>query len=170
MQFTASPNAGSIRRWATPLTIGAIILMATTGVTMFFKLDRGLTAVVHEWASWLFLVGVGGHVVANNRPLRNHLKSGWGKISVAVFTIILVASFFSWGFITGPQLEKPIERALVTAPLSALASVTRTSPEALVLRLKGRGISATGRESVRELAATSGRGANQLLAIIFSVQ
>jgi hypothetical protein len=170
LKFTLMPNPVSLRSWATPLTIGAFVLMATTGVTMFFRMDRGLIAVVHQWVSWLFLAGVGGHAVANSRPLLNHLNSAWGKASVAVFTVILTASFFSWGFITGPQLERPIERALVTAPLYALASVARTTPDALVLRLKAHGINATGQGSVQELAATSGRGTNRLLAIVFSVQ
>lgn len=38
----------SLRTWATPLTVGAFLLMAATGVLMFFGYDRGLTAVVHE--------------------------------------------------------------------------------------------------------------------------
>jgi hypothetical protein len=110
----------ALRTWATPLTIGAFVLMAATGVLMFFGLDRALMAEVHKWFSLLFLTGVGGHVTANVRPFLNHLKSRWGRASVAAFAVVLAASFFSWRLITGPQLERPIKRDLVEAPLSRL--------------------------------------------------
>jgi hypothetical protein len=37
------------RDWATPLTAGAFILMASTGMPMFFHLDRGIIHLAHEW-------------------------------------------------------------------------------------------------------------------------
>lgn len=156
-----------LRTWATPLTIGAFVLMAGTGVAMFFEWNHGLTTVVHQWFSWLFLAGAGGHIAANFRPLKNHLKFRWGKASVALFACVLVASFFSWGRITGPQLKGPIEQALVDAPLWALAGTTHTEPEALVARLKAHGIAANQAQSVRELSNRNGVGENRLLAIVF---
>ena len=49
--------------------------------------------------------------------------------------------------------------------LSALASVTRTVPDVLLLRLRAHGIVATSRHSVRDLSAEHGVGENRLLAI-----
>lgn len=160
----------TLRTWATPLTIGAFVLMAGTGMVMFFEWNRGLRTVVHQWFSWLFLVGAGGHIAANVRPLTNHLKSRWGKACVVSFMVILAASFFSWGRITGPQLKMPIEQALVDAPLWALAGTMRTEPDALVARFKAHGIAATRDESLRELATRQRIGENRLLAIVFLPQ
>jgi hypothetical protein len=156
-----------LRTWATPLIMGAFLLMAATGLLMFFELDRGVTTVVHQWFSWLLVAGAVAHVTANFRPFKNHLKSSWGRVTVIVSAIILMASFFSWDIITGPQLERPIEEALVDAPLSALASVTRTDADALMRQLKRQGIIATRDQSIRELANTSGVSENRLLAIVF---
>jgi hypothetical protein len=156
-----------LRTWATPLTIGAFFLMSATGVLMFFEWERGLTAVVHQWFSWLFLAGACGHIAANVCPFKNHLKSSWGKASVAVFVVVLAASFFSWGIITGPQLVRPVEQALVNAPLSALASVTHTAPDALVRRLKAHGFIATSQQSVHDLSGQYGVSEHGLLAIVF---
>jgi hypothetical protein len=86
--------------------------MATTGVLIFFKGNLGLTTVVHQWFSWLFLLGAGAHIAVNFRPLKLQLNSYWGRRSIGAFVIVLAASVFSWGFITGPQLEQPIEQAL----------------------------------------------------------
>jgi hypothetical protein len=156
-----------LRTWATPLTIGAFILMSATGLLMFFGWDRALTAEAHKWFALLFLTGAGSHIAANVRPFLNHLKSRWGRISVAAFAIVLAASFSSWGLITGPQLERPVKQALVNAPLSALASVTYTNPDALLLKLKEHGITATSQQSVHDLSAKYGVGENRLLAIVF---
>jgi hypothetical protein len=94
------------RNWATPLTIGAFILMAATGILMFFHIDRGINSSAHEWFSCCFMMGVAGHVTPDFRPFKNHLKSGWGRTSVNVFAFVFVASFFTftWGARTGGQL------------------------------------------------------------------
>jgi hypothetical protein len=160
-------KAVPVRTWATPLTISAFALMASTGVLMFFGLDRGLITVVHQWFSWLFLAGAAGHIVANVRPFKNHLKKPFGRASLALVAAVLVASFSAWGLITGPQLERPIEEALVDAPLSSLAGVTRTTPAILIGRFQKHGISATPDQSIRALSIASGVGENRLLGLVF---
>jgi hypothetical protein len=101
------------------------------------------------------------------RPLKNHLKTGWGKASAAIFLAVFAASFSSWGLVTGPQLERPIEQALVDAPLSSLAGVTGRTSAALIARFKENGIQASGKQSVRTLSAATGVDENRLLGIIF---
>jgi hypothetical protein len=157
-----------LRRWATPLTMGSFVLMSATGVLMFFGWEDGLTVVVHQWFSWLFLLGVGGHIAVNIRAFMSHLGSRPGKASLTIFMIVLFLSFSSWGLVTGPQLKRPIEQALVDAPLSALADVTRTNLDALLDRLKAHGIVASGKESIHEIAAKNGGSETRLLAIVFT--
>lgn len=156
-----------LRKWATPLTIGSFLLMAGTGVMMFFELEDGLTTVVHQWMSWIFLAGAAAHLAIHFRPLRNHLRSPLGKASFAVFAAILVGSAFSWGMTTGPQLKRPIEERLVEAPLSALADVAGRDIEALLRRFEESGASARGEQSIRQIAALSGADENRLLGLIF---
>jgi hypothetical protein len=156
-----------LRTWATPVTIGAFLLMSATGVLMFFHCDRGLLTDIHQWFSWLFLAGAGAHVAANLRPFKNHLQSRWGRASIAAFIAVLAASLFSWGVMTGPQLLRSVEQALVDAPLATLASLTRTAPDTLVRRLKAHGIVATSQRSVHELSGEHGVSEHRLLAIVF---
>lgn len=160
-------NKVSLRSWSTPLTVGAFFLMAATGVLMFFGWNVGLITVVHQWLSWTFLVGAFGHIVANIRPLTNHLSSRAGKIIVIAFSAILIASFFTWGLVTGPQLERPIVLALVNTPLSTLATMTNTSTGALIERFKDHGIVANSDQSINDLSRATGTGINRLLGIVF---
>ncbi|KFI33948.1 hypothetical protein CG51_03490 [Haematobacter missouriensis] len=156
-----------MRTWATPLTIGSFVLMAATGLLLFFEWNTGLTTIAHQWFSWLFLIGVAGHLTINFRPLKNHLKSGWGRASIALFAAILVASLFSWGQVTGPQLERPIMEALVDAPLSVLAELTQRQPESLLRGLEANGISAATDDTVAAVAVKNKVGINRLLGQIF---
>ncbi len=152
--------------WSTPLTIGSFILMAITGVLMFFDVVPGYVAFVHEWFSWLFLIGACGHVAVNFRPFVRHLQSGWGRTNVAIFTIILFVSTFSFGRITAPQLKWPIFNALIEAQLSALADVTRTDQAELLARLKIHGVNATPEQNIKELADVHDMDEFHLLGII----
>lgn len=157
----------SLRTWSTPLTIGSFILMAVTGILMFFDVVPGYLSFAHEWCSWLFLIGTAGHVAVNFRALVRHLKSNWGRANVAIFAIVLVVSTFSFGRITAPQLKWPISNALVEAPLSALAGVTRADPVELLEKLKTHGITATPEQSIKELAKEYGTDEFHILGLVF---
>jgi len=142
--------------------------MSATGVLMFFELDRGLVVVVHQWFSWFFVIGAAGHIIANIRPFKNHFKSAGTKTVAIIFAAVLAASVFSWGRMTRPQMKRPIELALVDAPLSSLAGVTYVEPDVLIGRFKARGIVATGQQSIRQVSLQSGVSENRLLGIVFS--
>ena len=157
-----------LRLWMTPLCIGSLILMSATGVLMFFELESlGLITVVHQWFSLLFLIAIAGHIYVNFFPFKRHLKTPMGKVNVLIFTTIFVISLFSWGMITGPQLERPIEHALVNAPLSALARIAQINTNTLMQRLKTRGFLAIGKQSIHDVAVRYEVDENQLLAIVF---
>ena len=159
-------NPLGLRTWSTPLTIGSFILMAVTGILMFFDVVPGYVSFAHEWFSWIFLVGAAGHVVVNWRPLARHLRSGWGRANVAIFVIILAVSTYSFGRITAPQLKWPIVTALVEAPLSALADVTRADRGALLAKLEAHGITATPEQNIKDLAAAHGLDELHILGIV----
>ncbi len=156
-----------LRTWSTPLTIGSFLLMTITGVLMFFDVVPGYISFAHEWFSWFFLIGTGGHIAVNFRPLTKHLRSSWGQASVAIFSLVLVISTFSFGHITAPQLKWPISNALVQAPLSALAEVTRTDSGKLVAKLDEHGVTATPEQSIKSLAEKYGMDEFHILGLVF---
>jgi len=157
----------SLRTWATPMTIGAFVLMAGTGVLMFFGWRGGLTSEAHEWLSWLFLAGVAVHHVVNWRPLTLHLKSRWGRISLAAGLVLFAIAVFPSGLRTGHQLRGLVEQAVVEAPLSTLASLAKIAPGELEGRLKARGVTATLEQSVRQVSEQNNTSEVRLLSIVF---
>lgn len=170
-QTTFKPGAQPARRftlrtWATPVTIGSFVLMAVSGVLMFFDIVPGYLSFAHEWFSWLFVAGVAGHVAVNWRPLTRHLQTGWGRASVGLLAAVLLVSTFSFGRITAPQLKWPIVEALVEAPLSTLADLTRREPAAVVERLRIHGIVATPEQSIAQLAEAHGEDVFHVLGLV----
>ena len=157
----------TLRGWATPLTIGAFLLMAGTGAVLFFKFDMGLMAPVHRLCSWIFLVGATGHILANIRSVKTHLTSTLGRLSAFIFLTLLTTSMFSWGRTTSPKRIELIETALIEAPVSSLAMVKQTSPDALIATFRDAGITATPDQSLHAIATANHTNEDRLLGIVF---
>ncbi|MNY56496.1 hypothetical protein D3C86_1925800 [compost metagenome] len=85
---------------------------------------------------------------------------------MAIFAIVLVVSTLSFGRITAPQLKWPISNALIEAPLSALADVTRTDQAELLAKLKTHGITATPEQNIKELAEAHGKDEFHILGLV----
>jgi len=130
------------RTWATPLTIGAFLLMAVTGILMFFHLDTGLNKEAHEWLGWAMVVGVLAHVIANWTAFVRHFSGGLGKAIVGVFAALLAGSFF----IGGEEGGSPAGLAIQTlngASVAQLAALRGEAPQAMIDRLKAAGFVVT---------------------------
>ncbi|HEX5277072.1 MAG TPA: DUF4405 domain-containing protein [Fluviicoccus sp.] len=140
------------REWATPLAAGAFLLVAATGVLMFFHLDSGLNKEAHEWLSWALLAGVGLHVTSNLSAFKRHLAGRRGQAFLGVFALLLALSFIP---LEEEGEEKPFMapvRALAGAPIATLAQVANTTPETVMQRLQAAGFKASAAtQSVSDL-------------------
>lgn len=142
------------RNWVTPVTAGAFLLSAVTGVLIFFHADSGANKFVHEWLSWVLLGGVVLHVLANLGGFKSHLATARGKLLMGVFVLALAASFMPFGGANEPPFVQPI-RALSQAPLSTLAQVAQTTPANLRDRMVKEGLPPTSdQQSLSDLVGT----------------
>ncbi len=82
------------RNLATPLAAMGLVLMATTGLGMFFHLNSELSKEVHEWGGWAFLAGVLLHVMANLEAFKRHLARPMVLAGLALALTVAVGSFF----------------------------------------------------------------------------
>ncbi len=152
------------RGWVTPLTAGAFLLSAVTGILIFFHLDTGLNKLAHEWLSWALLSGVLLHVAANFAGFKRHLKSRLGLALMGVFALILALSFF----VSGQQKREPpfmaSVRALSEAPLSTVALVAKLSPAQIRASLTAQGLpAASDEQSVADLVGPDMRQRSRVL-------
>lgn len=145
------------RDWATPLTIGAFLLLATTGVLMFFHLDTGLNKAAHEWLGWVLLAGAGLHVAANFFAFRRHLGQARARWVIGAFALVLGLSFLPLGGSDKPPFFAPVQ-ALAGAPLPVIAAAARISPAQARERLVAAGVAVPEGDGPVPALASAGLG------------
>lgn len=129
------------------------MLTAVTGVLLFFHAATGLNKEVHEWISWIFLIGAVLHLALNFGPFKKYLTQRKGQVLMGTFVLLLALSFipFEEEHHHAPPFVPPI-KALARTPLSTLAQVAGTSPDQLRDRLSRKGIAvASYDQSLSEL-------------------
>lgn len=111
-----------LRKWATPLTVGSFLIMGVTGVLMFFHLESMLNKVIHEWAGWAMVVGVGAHLALNWRAFITYFKRPLAKGIMAVSALLLAVSFIPTGQ-GGNPMKMAVDK-MQDAPIEAVIAVS----------------------------------------------
>jgi hypothetical protein len=157
------------RNWVTPITAGAFLISAVTGVLIFFHIDSGANKFVHEWLSWVLLGGALLHTTANFAGLKMHLRTRQGQALVGVFAVALALSFIPLG---GGKSESPFMapvRALGESNLTTLAQVAQVSPAQLRDRLGKAGVHVdSDQQTLVELVGPDARRQMQVLGKVFT--
>jgi hypothetical protein len=147
------------REWATPVTIGAFVLMSVTGLLMFFHLDRGLNKVAHEWMGWVMVLGVSVHAAANWSAFKQHfLANRKGRLIIGAGALILLGSFFSLPG-SGERASPPqlAMRAVTRAPLANVAPLAGRPVEQLITELVKAGVKVANANASLESAVGGNR-------------
>lgn len=147
----------SLRKYATPLTIGSFLLMAVTGILMFFHLNTTFNKVAHEYLGLVMVAAVGLHVVLNWRAFTIYFKKPLAMGLMGVFAVALALSF-------APAPDQPMRPdfavldVVMSAPIGQLAPMLGTDTQGLIAKLADLGIQATAQQSLIDLAGPE-RGA-----------
>jgi hypothetical protein len=156
------------RELATPITIGAFLISAVTGVLMFFHLDIGLNKVAHEWLSWMLLLGVVLHIVVNFSGFKRYFSRRNELLVIGFFVLLLLLSFFPLAGDSEPPFIPPL-KALSKTPLTTLALVAEVAPDQLLERLAEAGIEVKSRQqSVSDLVGDDLREQVQVLSLLLA--
>lgn len=157
------------REWSTPITAGAFLLTAVTGVLMFFHLDSGLNKTVHEWLSWILVIGAGLHIVSNYSGFKRYFSARKGQVFMGGFALLLALSFFPMGNIGGePPFISPL-KTLSAAPLTTLALVAEVTPEQMAERLANAGFTAQSNDqSVSDVVGGNFRKQLSVLKVLLA--
>ncbi|MDD2926458.1 DUF4405 domain-containing protein [Rhodoferax sp.] len=164
-------NLNAHRHWITPFVIGSFLLMAATGVLMFFHLDTGLNKTAHEWLGWLMLGAVGLHLANNLFSFKRYLNQTTGRLVIGLFALVLGLSFLSVNGSGGkPPFVAPLN-ALAQAPLSVVAQVAAIPTAQLREKLAAQGIpSQNDNQSIAALVGNDTHKQVDLLAQLFRAQ
>lgn len=131
-----------LREWATPLTIGAFVLMAATGLLMFFHLDTAFNKPAHEWVGLVMVAAVAAHAVANWTSFKRYfLMSRPGRALIGLGAVALALSFIpiAGGDEGGPPPVLAM-RAVSKAPIANVAALSGRPAEEVMADLAKVGI------------------------------
>ncbi|SNT19223.1 protein of unknown function [Noviherbaspirillum humi] len=151
-------------RYATQATAALFVVVAVTGVMMFFKFYKGEVEGVHEWLGLGFAAVVALHLVRNRRSFAQMLKQGRMRV------LFLLALAGSAGFIllSPPKQPNPTRQAtqrMLSAPLANVSPVLGMSAEQAVDELQRAGVGdATPDASLNKLARAHGKEPAALLS------
>ncbi|MBB4197905.1 hypothetical protein CCR94_19030 [Rhodoblastus sphagnicola] len=156
------------REWATPVTIGAFVLMAVTGVLMFFHSETGLNKLAHEWLGFVFVLGVALHAIVNWGAFKRYfVSSAAGRAVIALFAVALVASFAPLGGKAGGPPPILAMNAVLKAPLSTVAPLAGRPVEAIVAQLNGAGFAVSGPEASLASVARNREAQAKVMTLLF---
>jgi hypothetical protein len=79
-----------------PFVAVAFVVIAATGVLLFFHVKNGPIMALHEWFGWVFVVAGVIHLLLNLSPLLAYLKRPAALVSVGV-ALALVALLWIGG-------------------------------------------------------------------------
>lgn len=154
-------------RYATPLTLGLFAISAISGVALFFHTAQGTFHEMHEWLSMLLLLPFAFHIWKNWRPLVAYARRG--TLLLPILACLLVAVPFALQTTGGKGEGRggPPTRVIslmTEAPLTDLAPLLKTTPDALMASLAEQGYTPNSADdTLATVAAGAGTSPEQLL-------
>ena len=156
-----------MKSWATPLAAGTFVILAVTGILMFFKINIGYIKPVHEWLSWAMVIGVVFHTIANWKPFTSYFSKKPSLSIIGAGLIITMLSVFMPSANDGNPGMKMI-KALGTVKIETIADIAGQNSDAILTKLEQKGISEAGTSmTIREIAAMNGKKEKDILWVIF---
>jgi hypothetical protein len=158
-----------LRTLGTPLPMAVFFVTATTGLMMFFKIGQASVKELHEWLSLVFVLGAVLHIVRNFKAFRGYLRTK-NFLVVAAMTAVAAAAMVVPAFLEKrPERgQNPLTKVAQEAAVGDIAPLLHTTPQGLVDKLKGRGLTVPSeRASLTEVAKASGKEPREVLDITF---
>ena len=137
------------RSFITPLITIIFLVVALSGLLMFFHIFDGYTEVVHEILGLFFVVFSVLHVILNWKALKIHFKKRvciLSTIVVAVISILLVIQQHN-----SPKFDTILIERITNAPIEDVLKVLQVDSIVVVKRLEANGISYIEGASMEEI-------------------
>ena len=137
------------RSFISPLITIIFLVVALSGLLLFFHIFDGYTEVVHEILGVIFVVFSVLHVILNWKALKIHFKKRvfiLSTIVVAVISILLVIQQQK-----SPKFDTILIERITNAPIEDVLKVLQVDSIVVVKRLEENGISFIEGASMEEI-------------------
>lgn len=157
----------NIRRWSTPLTIGAGIFVAITGLIMFFITEDPFK-FAHELVGIGFSIAIVLHILSNWRPFKRYFSQG-GAVSIIVIAwLIGISLIVASAILDRGEAEERIITQIEETPIVLLAPVIGMDVKELINQLDDDGFVVDNPDmSIEQLAHKHGADTDDILLSVF---
>lgn len=156
----------NIRRFATPLIIGAGLVSAITGLMMFFLIEDPFL-FAHEIVGLGFSVAILLHIYTNWRPFKKYFSQR-GVIIIALAWLIGVGLIARTAIFSEGEPEELIMERIEQTSLTRIAPIVDMQVETLIKRLGADGYTVSDPEmSIEALAEKHGADTDAVLLSVF---
>lgn len=153
-----------LRLLSTPAVIGAGLVVAVSGVMMFFGLHQPV-ARAHEWIGLAFALAIAAHIATHWRGVKGYIKQPLAIGIVAA--LALATSFLLLPTDQGGHGIKGLIHNIEAAPINQIAPLLERSPNQLLSTLSNAGFEVQdGQQSVAAIAAANGSEPKTLLRLL----
>ncbi|AQU88431.1 hypothetical protein B0W47_14300 [Komagataeibacter nataicola] len=152
-----------IKKYATPLITGLFLVSAISGTALFFHWMPGMFHSMHVWLSMVLLLPFVLHMWRNWSQFMLYFRTPSMLVACGLSLVAAIAFVITTGH-AGGNPARQLFPLLTHAPLSTLAPVLHTAPDALAERLSHEGctVHATD-ETLEQIATDCGQKSNDLL-------
>ena len=156
----------NIRRFATPLIIGAGLISAITGLLMFFTTEQPFLSA-HEIVGLGFSVAILLHIYTNWRPFKKYFSQR-SVIIIAVAWLIGVGLIARTAIFSEGEPEELIMQKMEQTSITRMAPIVDMEVETLIKRLGDDGYTVNDPEmSIEALAEAHGADTDAVLLSVF---
>ena len=156
----------NIRRFATPLIIGAGVISAMTGLLMFFTTEQPFL-FAHEIVGLGFAVAIVLHIYTNWRPFKKYFSQR-SVIIIAVAWLIGVGLVARTAIFSQGEPEELIMEKMEQTSITRMAPIVDMDVDTLVKQLGNDGYTVSNLEmSIEQLAEEHGVDTDDILLSVF---
>ena len=148
----------TLKKYITAVSAALFLVVAGSGLAMFFGIGEDLVKEMHEWLAVIFVVAIGLHIVRNWGGMKTYFRRGTIIAPVAVAAVV-AAAFVVPAALSGRENPMPVLfQSLEKAKLDDLARVLELPADSIADILEQQGFVVLSTDlSVSEIAADSGR-------------
>lgn len=155
----------TIRDFATSLTTTVFLVIATSGVMMYFHFNSGMVKNLHEILGLLFVVAACFHVIMNWKSMKSYFKK---KIFIASFIVISIISgvFISQSANKGTDPKRVLTTKVLNGSISDTFKLLNGSYEKSLLLLEKENIKLLNNTTILSIAKANKTSPFRIIAII----
>lgn len=160
--------SGFINKYATAATAALFLVVAASGIAMFFHVGEDLVKELHEWLAVVMVAFAALHIFKNWKPLVGYFRRRTILAPLALTTIAAAVFIVPAAMSSGENPRARIFHALENAKLTDVGQMLEVEADALAETLKTRGfVIASNEQRLSEIAQASNKPPMAVVMTVF---